>query len=425
MSSDRLSFTFNSFFDDAPSLAPHDSPTTLIGHPLKSAGLAPGDGDAGVTRPHLSRLTRDTASDSTLDSRSDDEDTGRQRGIEGHEREVIVHKVTPKDSLPGVSLKYGIPLAELRQLNQLWTSDSIHLRDVLYIPVEKAARTYSNSLADPAPQNTLSKAEIIHSSHNLDIPPSTTIQRIPASQLSFFPPTRTKLRRDRRCSLIDQATMPSKLVTLPRGFARTLSLQPAPLTSLLTALPIAASIRDDIVARLSFDSTTSSFDDRSKGQTDSEENHELEDVTATHNVILGLRFSSEDPPGEPTSLSNVNHESATPRIDILHDSVPGSDNAPRVLPAHLPSSYIPSSSSFSAVRTVQMEPSPLMQIPIRGNSVLHPRRGVMRHGEGKVGKRGSSEGMYSLTYDTVELQDTNMRSSGRGHNNRVYYSKMV
>ena len=37
-----------------------------------------------------------------------------------------------------MALRYGISLAELRRVNHLWASDSIHLRKVLYIPLEKA-----------------------------------------------------------------------------------------------------------------------------------------------------------------------------------------------------------------------------------------------------------------------------------------------
>lgn len=44
-------------------------------------------------------------------------------------------QVSRSDSLPGIALKYGISLADLRKANQLWASDPVQLRQVLYIPI--------------------------------------------------------------------------------------------------------------------------------------------------------------------------------------------------------------------------------------------------------------------------------------------------
>ena len=90
MSSDN--FNFNPFLtpipDSPPSMPFRDSDTFDLRHPLKSAGLAPGDGDAGITRPHLSRLTQDTASETSLD----DEDGGKLG--DSDDQDVIVHRVS-------------------------------------------------------------------------------------------------------------------------------------------------------------------------------------------------------------------------------------------------------------------------------------------------------------------------------------------
>ncbi|KAJ1658782.1 hypothetical protein IWQ61_002027 [Dispira simplex] len=50
---------------------------------------------------------------------------------------VIVHSVQKTDTLAGICLKYGIKPAALRKANKLWATDSIHLRDQLYIPVHQ------------------------------------------------------------------------------------------------------------------------------------------------------------------------------------------------------------------------------------------------------------------------------------------------
>lgn len=97
MSSDNLSLHFNPFLspieDNSPSMPFRGSGAFDLGHPLKSAGLAPGDGDAGITRPHLSRLTQDTPSESSLDG----EDSETLRGSDV--QEVIVHRVSKTSAI--------------------------------------------------------------------------------------------------------------------------------------------------------------------------------------------------------------------------------------------------------------------------------------------------------------------------------------
>jgi len=88
MSSDNFD-PFLTPIPDSPSSMPfRDSDAFDLGHPLRSAGLAPGDGDAGITRPHLSRLTQDTASETSLD----DEDGGQHGDTD--DQEVIIHSVS-------------------------------------------------------------------------------------------------------------------------------------------------------------------------------------------------------------------------------------------------------------------------------------------------------------------------------------------
>ena len=47
-------------------------------------------------------------------------------------------QILPIDSLAGVALKYGVTVAQIRKCNKMWASDSIHLRNVLYIPLYAA-----------------------------------------------------------------------------------------------------------------------------------------------------------------------------------------------------------------------------------------------------------------------------------------------
>ena len=136
-------------------------------------------------------------------------------------------QVQPKDSLAGVALKYGITLADLRRANQLWTSDSIHLRKILHIPVDKTrqARQLREALIDstlaPEPPSPTADSSTVSDSEEdapsiedplLDIG-KLTIRRVPASQLSYFPPSTQSL------SLLDNdhSSTARNSSTLPNG----------------------------------------------------------------------------------------------------------------------------------------------------------------------------------------------------------------
>ncbi|KAF9110992.1 hypothetical protein BGX27_005540 [Mortierella sp. AM989] len=54
-------------------------------------------------------------------------------------KRVIIHQVTPTDTLAGIALYYGIQVPILKKSNKLWTNDSIHTRKYLYIPFEECA----------------------------------------------------------------------------------------------------------------------------------------------------------------------------------------------------------------------------------------------------------------------------------------------
>ncbi|OSD00588.1 carbohydrate-binding module family 50 protein [Trametes coccinea BRFM310] len=180
--------------------------TSTSHHPLKTR-----NGSASMaheTRPSMKRmLCHNDAMVVASDSDPiDDDESARHRRSVSQDREmlVVVHQVQPTDSLPGVSLKYGISLAELRRANQLWPSDPIHLRETLYIPVDKARNVrHLRSIELRNTEDTANQASI----HSNDVDavvrndhvssqstPSQaqeqqyTLRRVPASQLAFFPP---------------------------------------------------------------------------------------------------------------------------------------------------------------------------------------------------------------------------------------------
>ncbi|KAG0009672.1 hypothetical protein BGZ80_002169 [Entomortierella chlamydospora] len=79
--------------------------------------------------------------DRSWTSRGDD-DLGHGRSTtEATGMRVIIHQVTPTDTLAGIALYYGIQVSILKKSNKLWTNDSIHTRKYLYIPFEECTVT--------------------------------------------------------------------------------------------------------------------------------------------------------------------------------------------------------------------------------------------------------------------------------------------
>ncbi|KAJ7121342.1 peptidoglycan-binding LysM domain protein [Mycena crocata] len=313
-------------------------------HPLRSADLSSGfRNGAGVTRPQLTRILNIPP---LVDAPPVPGGEMIVAEPEGDEKVVLVHEITWQDSLAGVALKYGISMAELRRANHLWSSDPIHLRKVLYIPLDKTTRA-----------KELARTPLLVSTEEEPPSPSptkldsmSTIRRIPASQLSFFPPhartqepadppsppaqlpPRTKHPHSRH---VRYATTPSSSSPVP-GTASSPSL-----ASILTALPIQPSTRDTIIARLSYDSTGSS------SHSDHDEGHELDDVR--RGASLDSIFVSEQ---------------ATPKAK---------SRGPMPSPAHSHARTASASSAYGGggaqyrragpLRTVQLEPSPVMELP--------------------------------------------------------------
>ncbi|KAF7983822.1 hypothetical protein HWV62_19077 [Athelia sp. TMB] len=315
--------------DHAPHQAGHSRSRTWSNHHHPLGGPPPEDG-WGVTRPQLSRVLGawDPAGDGDGGG-----DGGRGAFAEtsvrgGEEKTVLVHEVSAGDSLAGVALRYGIRIAELRKANQLWTSDSIHLRKVLYIPIREPAPDL-----DGGPPSTSSASSAQGPPVSLDPahdrPAVPTIRRIPASQLSFFPPASRSALYTRDDTLLPN-TSP---IALKRPGTTPVSAGgspgPSALSSILGALPMAASTRDTLIARLSFDS------ERASSASD-EPDLELAEVRRAAKPLV--------PPPPNETVRSVSP--TTPRAP--HAAWARTESAER-LPA--------------PVRTVQLEPSPVMRVP--------------------------------------------------------------
>ncbi|KAF7322015.1 Peptidoglycan-binding domain-containing protein 1 [Mycena kentingensis (nom. inval.)] len=316
-------------------------------HPLRSADLSSTfQNGAGVTRPNLTRILNIPP---LVDAPTV---PGASMMVEepgGDEKVVLVHEVSLRDSLAGISLKYGISLAELRRANSLWSSDSIHLRKVLYIPLDKTSR--AKQLAPPPLLIPTDDEETPASPAPAETANAVSIRRVPTSRLSFFPP-HTRPQPDlpspptegppKRSRHVRYASSPGSGAGTPSAVA---AASPPSLTSILAALPIQPSTRDTIIARLSYESTSSSYSDRDEG-------HELDDVRRRNS--LDSLFS---PGATPTSKPQSRDTNATTRT-IWTRSHARTASASSVYGAPQPS-YRRS----APLRTEQLEPSPIMQLP--------------------------------------------------------------
>ncbi|GJE92766.1 LysM peptidoglycan-binding domain-containing protein [Phanerochaete sordida] len=394
------------------------SSATDLRHPLAAAALGtPASASRSSltdTRPRLKRLLSDLEATSGQ-ARADVDAPGRASSPTGagaragpKERLVIVHEVSPKDSLPGVSLKYGISLADLRRANQMWPSDPIHLRKVLYIPLDKSHK---------AKDFVLSQLELNSTSSSLDEQPtgedvkpsvngagsSLTIRRVPASHLSFFPPpssnslsssaasnshtlprsANSSRRRDAipfevtpsnssylttSTSLLIPDTTAASVLAVPLATSPSGRSQIPTLSSLFSNLPI---------GRISFDSSTST-----PSQVSDDHEHEMSDVSH-RNSLDEPRDRRYDRPHVPAAKASPNAKASAQSRGVelrLYTEAQGgafakgaAPRGTRMSPARTkdptqaaaytsPDRRVPVPET---VRTAQMEPSPAMQLPLR------------------------------------------------------------
>ena len=293
-----------------------------------------------------------------------------------------------KDSLAGVSIKYGITLQELRKVNQLWANDSIHLRKELYIPIDRANRAHeylpslrrlASSASEVDPQELL--IELDHptsaSVPSAGSPPSSstehspypTLRKIPVSQLSFFPPSTNTSRAQNSAPTSSTTSVELPSQRSPYLKPSNPSYRPGThsLTTLLTALPINASTRDEIVSRISIDSSNSGYSDvsRSRMGSDEEMGHELEDIQSRLGAS-GLNDHQNEPSPSMITPRPYFGEEIPLKTDIRHSTSLHTPTYNRpLLSTSPPSSYVAQQPYNPYIRTQQLEPSPVMQVPSR------------------------------------------------------------
>ncbi|GMK57105.1 hypothetical protein CspeluHIS016_0309450 [Cutaneotrichosporon spelunceum] len=194
------------------------SPHALTG--LGGLGGTPLSDFRDVSRPGLARATSETERAASVGSWSA---TNSDFGEDDSELvDVIVHSVTPSESIAGIALRYGIELPALRRANKLWPSDPL-LRSQLFVPLDNCKATADSWIEvdnegasavlvrrkrrrDSAASGAQSPASVLNSEPSTprgepprlpDTPGSPKqgevervvleVARVPASQLRFFP----------------------------------------------------------------------------------------------------------------------------------------------------------------------------------------------------------------------------------------------
>ncbi|KAI0256350.1 hypothetical protein BJV78DRAFT_1278855 [Lactifluus subvellereus] len=319
-------------------------------HPLRRSSTTTETAryDTGSTRPRLSRAL--SASSPVL-ARPDPPPPPEK--AESH-RTVLAHEISPNDTLAGVALKYGISVTELRRANQLWASDSIHLRQVLYVPLDKARHANLEAVASLLAQGSDGEdtaRDSVSLSDQCSLDPSPVVRRVPPTSLSFFPPPSSSASAlpEARSTPMSPSHSPAAISTPPRGSNMTSNLRANALSSLFSVLPINASTRDEIMSRLSIDSVSNS----TTGTTSDEGEHELTPVPATPKP----RSDTSVPIPGPF-LTNPRRK--RPARTWLSDS-DSRDADGRQEPSARDVEHIALASS--PIHTTQMQPAPVMQLP--------------------------------------------------------------
>ena len=317
------------------------------------------------------------------------------------------------DSLAGVALKYGISLADLRKANQLWPSDPIHLRKVLYIPLDKSHKakelvltqlelnsTQPSEDASPTAGPDEKPLENI-ATNGKDTP--LTIRRIPAAQLSFFPPpstgsqplstsnsrtvprsTLTAWRRDpipfEAVSSNSSALLASASLSIPSSTAMASALS-IPLSSSPSGrgqIPSLSTLFGSLpLGRISFDSSTST-----PSQISDDQEHEMHDVSHRNSFdevrerhpdrqrVVSPKASPSKPKkhAQQDAVELYSYSSSEPFQ--LKSSVSGGLRSMPTTPTKRDKSAVYVSPERNvlapeAIRTSQLEPSPMMRLPLK------------------------------------------------------------
>jgi len=249
------------------------------------------------------------------------------------------------DSLQGVSLKYGISMADLRKANQMWPSDPIHLRKSLNVPINKASKLKQLSIdASVDVQRTTSSSSVA------SLEPIPDIRRIPASHLSFFPqgspsyvsPDDTVVTGTRRPRISGQFNSSDSGVSPISLSSNSSSI----FSTLPRAFPIA---KDAIMSRLSLDSGGTPPNE--------EQEHEM-GVVRRNSGVNDIHSSSRQRrdggvgPGTTSHTNDQDLRDGRMARSRNHDGYRiGEGERERAL---------------TVIRTSQLEPSPDMLVPVLG-----------------------------------------------------------
>ncbi|KAF9063418.1 hypothetical protein BDP27DRAFT_1405811 [Rhodocollybia butyracea] len=309
-------------------------------HPLRSAGLSTTFEDVGITRPHLTRILDGRSStDIPLTENENELDSSTENEIE---QLVIVHEI------PSICEKLYI----FRWIKLLPPKTALHNTSS-----EESTVLFSSS-QEPDSSTLVENGKSQGSAFS-----SSTIRRVPASRLSFFPPP------SKASALASPSFLPPvQSQPLNKPLYTRYATSPAPsLNTILTALPIAASTRDTIIARLSFDSASSSYSER-EPFLDNHEGHELDDVQAS-SPRLSRENSQDYSNGDtPRRLKNGKYPYTERPHPRHHDSstvtsTPKVRGEPLSHGRSLSEDYTgPPPPPSTRIRNVQLEPSPVMQM---------------------------------------------------------------
>ena len=273
-----------------------------------------------------------------------------------------------------MALKYNVSLAALRSANKLWANDTIHLRQVLYVPIRAIATGKEKSIPNSArawlehPSHSLHSAPEVHTqtfppirrtssdrNTNTDLEitalqasavrtvsaSTSIIRRVPLSELSFFPPPSTSaLSSPRNTSLRTKPQSPPSLSksdntgTLSPSFSSH-SIRVTPAFGLVSLWNGA---KDEIISRLSFDST--------RGSSDASEEHDVElDVVRPRGGVQGRSRSIDSDQEQELIPQSDGTAIAMHSITEQNSFIINTPRKPKV------------------VRTIQLQPSPKMVIP--------------------------------------------------------------
>lgn len=230
------------------------------------------------------------------------------------------------------------------------------------------------------------------------------IKRVPMSQMSFFPPPSTSGKTP---SISSPPSLSFSASLKPSSSQTRHSTSPS-LASILTVLPIAASARDDLLARLSFDSAGSSFSDRSRPSLEQPEGHEL-DVVSNREPTSSKSLHNHASAGAGSISSSYTytpkaryHEPTAAINTRTARTISSRNTQSRHLSTTPPAAYIPQIPDRTTIRTVQLEPSPMMQLPISRS----------RKSQQPIMNGDPSDTTSHRRGDSFELQGPNQLSTG-------------